>query len=217
MLLLFSLLKTYLYIRRQIFRKPRCLSLQLINWRLFYQSTLNRYTNFYTVSEEKMNKKNKDRRVRWLTVLGGISIPSVGLNLAIGKGTSPYTLALTAGTMKEDQEMGKENYALAGHYMKDPDLLFRPLYEVEIGDTVYLTDLSYIYEYQVIEQRKIEATEVSVIDDVPNKTLLTLITCDDDGVTRLWTSAEFVQKVSVDDASPEMLEAFDSDLSIRSR
>lgn len=152
-----------------------------------------------------------------ITVLGDISIPSVGLNLAIGKGTSPYTLALTAGTMKEDQEMGKGNYALAGHYMKDPDLLFRPLYEVEIGDTVYLTDLSYIYEYQVIEQREIEATEVSVIDDVPNKTLLTLITCDDDGVTRLWTSAEFVKKVSVDDATPEMLEAFDSDLSIRSR
>lgn len=152
-----------------------------------------------------------------ITVLGGISIPSVGLNLAIGKGTSPYTLALTAGTMKENQEMGKGNYALAGHYMNDPHLLFRPLYEVEIGDTVYLTDLSYIYEYKVIEQQKIEATEVSVIDDVPDKTLLTLITCDDNGVTRLWTSAEFVEKVSVDDATPEMLEAFDSDLSIRSR
>ncbi len=152
-----------------------------------------------------------------ITVLGDISIPSVGLNLAIGKGTSPYTLALTAGTMKEEQAMGKGNYALAGHYMNDPDLLFRPLYEVEIGDTVYLTDLNYIYEYQVIEQRTIEATEVSVIDDVPNQTLLTLITCDDDGVIRLLTTAEFVQKVSVEDASDETLEAFESDLSIRSR
>jgi len=119
--------------------------------------------------------------------------------------------------MKEEQAMGKGNYALAGHYMNDPDLLFRPLYEVEIGDTVYLTDLNYIYEYQVIEQRTIEATEVSVIDDVPNQTLLTLITCDDDGVIRLLTTAEFVQKVSVEDASDEMLEAFESDLSIRSR
>ncbi|HZH59858.1 MAG TPA: class A sortase, partial [Metabacillus sp.] len=63
-----------------------------------------------------------------ITVIGGISIPSVDLNLPIGKGTSSYTLALTAGTMKENQVMGEGNYALAGHHMKREDLLFSPLF-----------------------------------------------------------------------------------------
>lgn len=148
-----------------------------------------------------------------INVLGGISIPSVGLNLPIGKGTSTYTLALTAGTMKEDQVMGQGNYALAGHYMKHPDLLFKPLSRVELGDTVYLTDLNFIYEYKIAEQRTIEATEVSVLDDVPGETMLTLITCDEDGVARLLTVADFVQKVPVEEAATEMIEAFDLELS----
>lgn len=152
-----------------------------------------------------------------INVLGGISIPSVGLNLPIGKGTSSYTLALTAGTMKEDQVMGQGNYALAGHYMEHPELLFKPLYRVELGDTVYLTDLNFIYEYEVAEQRVIEATEVSVLDDVPSETTLTLITCDEDGVARLLTVADFVQKVPVEEATAEMIESFDLELSIRSR
>lgn len=152
-----------------------------------------------------------------INVLGGISIPSVELNLPIGKGTSSYTLALTAGTMKEEQVMGEGNYALAGHYMERSDLLFKPLYRVELGDAVYLTDLSFIYEYEVAEQRMIEATEVSVLDDVSGETTLTLITCDENGAARLLTVADFVQKVPVEEASAEMIAAFDLDLSIRSR
>lgn len=143
-----------------------------------------------------------------INVVGGISIPSVGLNLPIGKGTSEYTLALTAGTMKENQNMGKGNYTLAGHHMNRSDLLFSPLYKVEIGAVVYLTDLSMIYEYEITEQRTIEATEVSVLEDTPNETTLTLITCDDDGVTRLLTVANFVDATPVDEANPEMLDAF---------
>lgn len=144
-----------------------------------------------------------------INVIGGISIPSVNLNLPIGKGTSEYTLALTAGTMKENQIMEERNYALAGHHMKRSDLLFSPLYKVELGDTIYLTDLKSVYEYEVIEQRTIEATKVSVLDDIPGETTLTLITCDDDGVTRLLTKAEFINKVPVEKASAEMTEAFD--------
>lgn len=151
-----------------------------------------------------------------INVLGGMSIPSVGLNLPIGKGTSPYTVALTAGTMKEEQVMGEGNYALAGHHMKDPDLLFSPLYRVEIGDAVYLTDLTHIYEYQISEQREIEATDVHVIENASGKTQLTLITCHANGITRMLTVADFVDKIPVEDASAEMLEAFDIELSNQS-
>ncbi|WP_407371329.1 class A sortase [Carnobacterium sp.] len=144
-----------------------------------------------------------------INVIGGISIPSVNLNLPIGKGTSEYTLALTAGTMKENQVMGKGNYTLAGHHMNRSDLLFSPLYEVEMGAVVYLTDLNTIYEYEITEQRTIEATEIEVLADSPDETVLTLITCDDDGITRLLTVAKFVKGIPVEEATSEMLKAFD--------
>lgn len=143
-----------------------------------------------------------------ITIIGGISIPSVNMNLPIGKGTSKYTLALTAGTLKEEQVMGEGNYALAGHHMKRDDLLFSPLYNVEKGAAVYLTDLNYIYEYKIYEQRTIEATDVEVIDDLEGETILTLITCDDDGETRLLTRGHFVKKTTIDEAEKEARDAF---------
>lgn len=144
-----------------------------------------------------------------INVIGGISIPSVNLNLPIGKGISEFTLALTAGTMKENQVMGKGNYTLAGHHMNQSDLLFSPLYKVEKGALIYLTDLNTIYEYEITEQRTIEATEIEVLADNPNETVLTLITCDDDGVTRLLTIARFVKEIPVEEATSEVLKAFD--------
>lgn len=152
-----------------------------------------------------------------ITVIGAISIPSVKMNLPIGKGTSRYTLALTAGTMKEDQVMGEGNYALAGHHMTRKDLLFSPLYEVEMGAAVYLTDLKYVYEYQIDEQRTIEATEVGVINDIEGETILTLITCDKDGEARLLTRGHFVKKIPVEEASKTIVDAFNLKLTNTSK
>ncbi|MGM0939944.1 MAG: class A sortase [Bacillota bacterium] len=142
-----------------------------------------------------------------IAVMGEISIPSVNLNLAVGKGTSNNTLALTAGTMKEDQVMGEGNYALAGHHMKRKDLLFSPLFDVKMGANAYLTDLRYVYEYQIDEQRTIQATEVEVIEDVEGEKRLTLVTCDNDGEDRLLTRGHFVRKIPIEEASKEMVEA----------
>lgn len=143
-----------------------------------------------------------------ITVIGGISIPSVNLNLPIGKGTSSYTLALTAGTMKENQVMGEGNYALAGHHMKREDLLFSPLFKIELLASVYLTDLKYVYEYQIDEQRTIKATDVDVLDDIGEKKILTLITCDNDGEARLLTRGHLVKKIPIEKAPNYIVEAF---------
>lgn len=80
---------------------------------------------------------------------------------------------------------------------------------MEKGAVVYLTDLNTIYEYEITEQRTIEATEIEVLTDNPNETVLTLITCDDDGVTRLLTIARFVKEIPVEEATSEVLKAFD--------
>ena len=109
--------------------------------------------------------------------VGIISIPSVDIKLPIYKGMTNVTLAIGAGTMKANQEMGKANYALAGHHMSDPHTLFSPLSNIKDNDKIYLTDLNYIYIYQVQQHRIISEMQGEVINDHPKKTEITLITC----------------------------------------
>lgn len=69
----------------------------------------------------------------------------------------------------------------------------------------------------MVEQRKVKAMEVSVLDDVSGEAVLTLTTCDDNGVTRLLTDAAFVDQVSIEGASSEVIAAFDLELSNQPR
>ena len=146
-----------------------------------------------------------------LDTIGGIAIPSVKMNLPIFKGVSNYVLAVGAGTMKEEQRMGHGNYALASHYMYDPALLFAPLVNVELGSSILLTDLDYIYEYKTISKNYVEPTRVEVIDDVKDKQLVTLVTCDVSGENRLIVQGELVRKVKGKDAPKDMQKAFEMD------
>ena len=105
--------------------------------------------------------------------------------------------------------MGVGNYALASHYMYDPTLLFAPLVRVELGSSIYLTDLEYIYEYKVTMKEYVEPTRVDVIEDVPDKRQVTLVTCDTSGEHRLILQGELVKKVNGKKAPKDMHDAFE--------
>ncbi|BDR59618.1 class A sortase [Xylocopilactobacillus apicola] len=109
--------------------------------------------------------------------IGKMSIPSVGLKLPVLKGLDNYNLSLGAGTMKADQEMGKGNYALAGHYMTNQGVLFSPLKNVSNGDYIYLTNMKRVYKYKVYYKKIINKTDVNWIYDSKGEVTLTLITC----------------------------------------
>ena len=143
-----------------------------------------------------------------MPIIGSIAIPSVDMQLPIVKGVGNAALAVGAGTMKPNQSLGQGNYALAGHYFEEKDILFSPLYKASIGDTVYVTDLTNIYEYHLASKKVIAATDIYVIDDIPNKTVLTLITCADNGSKRLAIQADFVQQYPFDKAPEKLSEAF---------
>ncbi|HBI2156048.1 TPA: class A sortase [Listeria monocytogenes] len=110
-------------------------------------------------------------------VVGSIAVPSVDVNLLVFKGTNTANLLAGATTMRSDQVMGKGNYPLAGHHMRDESMLFGPIMKVKKGDKIYLTDLENLYEYTVTETKTIDETEVSVIDNTKDARI-TLITCD---------------------------------------
>lgn len=145
--------------------------------------------------------------------LGIIAIPNVQLNLPIYKGLSNPVLLAGAGTMKPQQKMGEGNYALASHhYFSDERLLFSPLIKLKVGDRIYLTDMEYVYEYETVSIDLIDAHQVEVIDDVPGKTEITLITCDDLQASHRYSfKGAFVSKTPVAEASQTAKEAFNMD------
>lgn len=110
--------------------------------------------------------------------IGKIAIPSIGLKLPIFYGLDNNNLMRGAGTMKADEKMGAENnYAIAGHHMEDPNILFGPLSKAKIGKKIYLTDEKKVYVYKITKKVVVDETQVKWIDDVPGERLVTLVTC----------------------------------------
>ncbi|MFD1672867.1 class A sortase [Agrilactobacillus yilanensis] len=126
-------------------------------------------------------------------VLGKIAIPAVNLKLPIVKGLSEASLSTGGGTMKSDQVMGKGNYALAGHYMTNKGALFSPLERTQLGQMMYITDLTNVYQYKITYKKVVDPESVWLINDVSGQQLLTLITCADGGVNRWCVQGNLVQ------------------------
>ncbi|KRK49800.1 Sortase A [Companilactobacillus kimchii] len=117
-------------------------------------------------------------------VIGKMSVPSVNLRLPIVVGLSDNALSTGGGTMKEDEKMGKNNYALAGHYMTNKGALFSPLENAQIGDLAYITNMKRVYTYKIYYKKIVPPTAVYLLDDVKGQNILTLITCADGGTNR---------------------------------
>ncbi len=103
-----------------------------------------------------------------MPVIGSIIVPSVEMQLPILKGVGNAVLAAGAGTMKPDQQLGQGNYALAGHYFENKDILFSPLYKAQVGDRIYVTDMTDVYEYQLATKKIIPATDFYILNYIPD-------------------------------------------------
>lgn len=115
-------------------------------------------------------------------MVGVIQINNIGLTLPILKGTTNQNLAYGATTYKQDQQMGKGNYILFGHHMRNESLLFGSLGKIKIGTEIILSDLSNEYVYTVNEKKTIKDTDLNEADE-RGQSELTLITCDTTGLT----------------------------------
>ncbi|ASY50227.1 class A sortase [Clostridium perfringens] len=151
--------------------------------------------------------KNKE-----LPAIGGIAIPSVGINLPIFKGLSNEALIYGAGTMSKYQVMGKGNYSLASHHTKNPELLFTPLEKVKVGEKIYLTDLENIYVYDITSNQKVSPDSVHVLDEIPGKNIVTLVTCgESEGITRIVVQGDLISITPLNKSTQDMKNAFNID------
>jgi sortase A len=82
-------------------------------------------------------------------VIGRMAIPTIGLELPILNGSTEKNLLSGGATVKEKEEMGKGNYALAGHNMSKKGVLFSDISKLKKNDKVYLYDSENEYEYAV--------------------------------------------------------------------
>lgn len=159
-----------------------------------------------TILSEQMDSQD-------LAVIGGIAIPDLNINLPIFKGVGNTELSYGAGTMKENQEMGQGNYALASHHIfgltRSSDMLFSPLENAKEGMTIYLTDKTKVYIYKITSVGTVDSTDVQVIDDVVGETLVTLVTCTNAEATqRIIVKGAYQKSVSYDKASTTIKKAF---------
>lgn len=126
---------------------------------------------------EAMKKVDADKVISNFG-MGTIQIPSIGMNLPILEGMSQENLSVGAGTMKPNQELGKGNFTLAGHYMTNAGLLFGGVKNVKKNDPVQVTYKNKTMNFKVIKIEHITAEDNQVIFDSEGNGILTLITCD---------------------------------------
>lgn len=141
-------------------------------------------------------------------VIGGIYVPSVNMMMPIMYGVSQDVLKSSAGTMKPEQRMGEGNYAIIGHNSRNKNALFAPIRRINEGDSMYITDKNKVYEYKMTAKKVVQPTAIHVIDDVEGKTILTLLSCNEDGTKRVVVQGELVNEFDYADASKELLKAF---------
>lgn len=113
-------------------------------------------------------------------VVGVVSIPKIGVELPIYLGATSDNLAAGAAVLGQTSlPIGGENTncVIAAHRGWRGADYFRHLDELEIGDTVSITNLWYTIGYRVCSVRVIEPDDISAILIQPNRDLLTLITC----------------------------------------
>ncbi|KXT77084.1 Sortase A, LPXTG specific [Streptococcus sp. DD10] len=176
------------------------------------QATYN-FEDVQSLSTESVLKAQWE--AQQLPVIGGISIPDLKLNLPIFKGLENAGLYYGAGTMKEGQQMGQGNYALASHHVFGitgaNDMLFSPLERSKTGMKIYLTDKEKVYTYTITSVETVTPDRVDVVEDIEGQTEITLVTCEDAAATyRTIVKGTFDGEVAYDQAPQDVLDSFNT-------
>ena len=106
-------------------------------------------------------------------VLGRITIPRLGMSIAILEGTKPPVLRLGVGHIEGTALPGEPgNTGIAGHR----DTFFRDLKDIHIADEIQVRTVAGLYSYRVDRVKVVAPDDVSVLSP-SGESALTLVTC----------------------------------------
>ncbi len=143
--------------------------------------------------EEDSQDEDKPNRLNNRTVIGVIQIEAIDLIYAIVEGTETEDIGVAIGHISDTAGLGElGNCALAGHRGGYSGPYFKNVDQLKKGDSVVITKAGgQKFEYRVTESFIVEPTELWVIEDTGDeKAVLTLVTCEDSGDTRLIVRCE---------------------------
>lgn len=118
-------------------------------------------------------------------VMGSIEIPKINVSLPIYHGTSEEVLSTGAGHLEGSSlPVGGTNTraVLTGHRGLPNSKLFTRLDELEAGDLFFLDVLDETLAYKIMEVEVIEPENTDALRIVPEKDLVTLVTCTPYGI-----------------------------------
>lgn len=160
------------------------------------------YGQVKAVGHSDLSNINTHYDKRLLT--GHIALPSLGVSMPVLEGVSNTNLYVGAGTLKPFQQMGKGNYALASHHMPDEYSNFSRIGQLQKGSMILLSDGHKVYEYRTSSVKNMPTRSSHVVDDVPGKKMVTLVTCyntygsaDRNGNARIVVQGDFVKTHSM--------------------
>ena len=94
---------------------------------------------------------------------------------------------------KEVLESEYGNIILAGHNNK---YVFSNLYKLNITDEIIVSDFNYEYLFKVYDISKVNIKNKSILDNVYDKKILTLITCTSNNQIRYVVTAKYIHTIS---------------------
>jgi sortase A len=111
-------------------------------------------------------------------VLGQLNIPKIDLEVMVVPGVDEEDIIDAVGWMTSTGFPGEAgNVVFAGHRSHTYGKFFHRLGEMEIGDDLSLNTHFGKFNYQIIEIKVVEPTDLSVLKQT-DRSLLTLITCE---------------------------------------
>ena len=94
---------------------------------------------------------------------------------------------------KETLESEYGNIILAGHNNK---YVFSNLYKLNKDDEIIVSDFNYEYLFKVYDISKVDIKNKSILDNVYDKKILTLITCTSNNQIRYVVTAKYIHTIS---------------------
>jgi sortase A len=145
---------------------------------------------------QKENPSGKNQQTNGIPQL---EIPKINLKESIFEGTSEDILRVAVGHLEQSGELGKigDNFVVLGHRNYITGQYFSRLDELNSGDEMTISTQNKVYFYRVIQKKIIDPTDIKAIRPIPNKSLVTLITCHPkfSSKQRLLVISELVKQV----------------------
>lgn len=150
-----------------------------------YNARLARTRTEYTLTDEQLEEYNSLLNVSGTGIMGYVDIPSIKVTLPIYHGTDEAVLQTAVGHIESTSlPVGGANThcVISGHRGLPSARLFTDIDRLTVGDIFTLNVLDEVLTYEVEQILIVEPYDLSGLQIIPGRDLVTLVTCTPYGI-----------------------------------